>query len=53
MDTLQGTMSHFQNGGMRDKGVVDNLFILRGIIDHANNSGSHCMILRSALIVYG
>ena len=28
MDTLQGTMSHFQNGGMRGKGVVDNLFIL-------------------------
>ena len=53
MDTLQGTMSHFQNGGMRDKGVVDNLFIRRGIIDHANNSGSHFMILRSALIVYG
>ena len=23
MDTLQGTMSHFQNGGMRGKGVVD------------------------------
>ena len=35
MDTMQGTMSHFQNGGMRGKGVVDNLFILRGIIDHA------------------
>ena len=35
MDTLQGTMSHFQNGGMRGKGVVDNLIILRGIIDHA------------------
>ena len=35
MDTLQGTISHFQNGGMRGKDVVDNLFILRGIIDHA------------------
>ena len=22
VDTLQGTMSHFQNGGMRGKGVV-------------------------------
>ena len=53
MDTLQGTMSHFQNGGMRGKGVVDNLFILRGIIDHANNSELHFMILRSALIIYG
>ena len=28
-------MSHFQNGGMRGKGVADNLFILRGITDHA------------------
>ena len=37
MDTLrmQGTMSHLHDGVMRGKGVVDNLFILRGIIDHA------------------
>ena len=35
MDTLQGTMSNFQNGGMRGKGVVDNLFILRGITDQS------------------
>ena len=35
MDTLRGTMSHFQNDGMRSKDVADNLFILRGIIEHA------------------
>ena len=34
MGTLQGTLSHFQNGGMRGEGVIDNIFILRGIIDH-------------------
>ena len=44
MDTLQGTMSHFQNGGMRGKGVVDNLFILRGIIDHAIYLGKQLWI---------
>ena len=44
MDTLQGTMSHFQNGGMRGKGVVDNLFILRGIIDHAMYLGKQLWI---------
>ena len=44
MDTLQGTMSHFQNGGIRGKGVVDNLFILRGIIDHAMYLGKQLWI---------
>ena len=46
MDTLQGTMSHFQNGGTRGKGVVDNLFILRGtcIIDHAMYLGKQLWI---------
>ena len=44
MDTLQGTMSDFQNGGMRGKGVVDNLFILRGIIDHAMYLGKQLWI---------
>ena len=38
-DTLQQNISKFQNGGMKGKGVVDNLFILRGIIDHANYLG--------------
>ena len=44
MDTLQGTMSHFQNGGMRGKGVANNLFILRGIIDHAMYLGKQLWI---------
>ena len=28
-------MTQFQTGGAKGKGVVDNLFILRGIIDHS------------------
>ena len=38
-DTLQQNIAKFQNGGMKGKGVVDNLFILRGIINHANYLG--------------
>ena len=38
-DTLQQNISKFQNGGMKGKGVVDNLFNLRGIINHANYLG--------------
>ena len=38
-DTLLQNISKFQNGGMKGKGVVDNLFILRGIINHANFLG--------------
>ena len=38
-DTLQQNISKFQNGGMKGKGVVDNLFILTGIINHANYLG--------------
>ena len=29
-------MSKFQNGGVKGKGVVDNLFVLRGLIDYSN-----------------
>ena len=28
-------MSHFQNGGSKGKGVTDNLFLLRALIDHS------------------
>ena len=28
-------MSKFKNGSMRGKGVVDNLFLSRGLLDHA------------------
>ena len=38
-DTLQQNISKFQNGGIKGKGVLDNLFILRGIMDHANYLG--------------
>ena len=38
-DTLQQNISKFQNGSMKGKGVVDNLFIIRGIINHANYLG--------------
>ena len=33
--TLQQHMSNFQNGRTKGKGVVDNLFILRALFDHA------------------
>ena len=38
-DTLQQFISKFPNGGMTGKGVADNLFILRGIINHPNYLG--------------
>ena len=38
-DTLQQNISKSQNGGMKGKGVVNNLFILRGIINQANYLG--------------
>ena len=28
-------MSTFQNGGSKNKGVVDNLFLLKALIDHS------------------
>ena len=37
--TLEQNMSKFQNGGMRGKGVVDNLFLLRGLLYHAKYLG--------------
>ena len=56
-DTLQQNISKFQNGSMKGKGAVDNLFILRGIVNHANywakNYGSHFMIQRNVSIVCG
>ena len=33
---LERNMSTFQTGGVKGKGVVDNLFVLRGLIDHSN-----------------
>ena len=34
---LEKNMSKFQTGGVRGKGIVDNLFVLRGLIDHSNH----------------
>ena len=36
---LEQNMTKLQTGGVKDKGVVDNLIILRGIIDHAEYLG--------------
>ena len=38
-NTLEENISKFQNGGMKGKGVLDNLFIIRGIINHAKYLG--------------
>ena len=38
-NTLQENISKSQNGGMKGKGVLDNLFIIRGIINHAKYLG--------------
>ena len=32
---LSRNMTQFQTGGAKGRGVVDNLFVLRGIIDHS------------------
>ena len=42
--TLEQNMSKFQNGGMRGKGVVDNLFLLRGLLDHAKYLGKEVWV---------
>ena len=38
-NTLQENISKFLNGGMKGKWVVDKLFIIRGIINHAKYLG--------------
>ena len=38
-NTLQENISKFQTGGMKGKGVLDNLFIIRGIINYAKYLG--------------
>ena len=37
---LKQNMPNFQNGGSKGKGVVDNLFSLRALIDHSKYIGS-------------
>ena len=55
-DILKQKISRFQNGKIKRKGVVDNLFVVRGIVNHAKYLGKDCgsllMTLKNALIVY-
>ena len=44
MNTLRNNISQFQNRGMKGKGVVGNLFIIRGVIDHASYLGKELCI---------
>ena len=37
-------MTQFQTGGVKGKGVVDNLFVLRGTIDHSKYLGKELWI---------
>ena len=37
-------MSKFRNGCMSGKGVVDNLFLLRGLLDHAKYLGKEVWV---------
>ena len=41
---LNKNMSQFQTGGVKGKGVTDNLFILRGIVDHSKYLGKELCI---------
>ena len=41
---LNKNMSQFQTGGVKGKGVTDNLFILRGIVDHTKYLGKELCI---------
>ena len=39
LGVLQKNMSTFRNDGVKEKSVTDNLFILKGIIDHSKYLG--------------
>ena len=41
---LQQNISKFQNGGMKGKGVVDSLFILRAMVNHAKYFNKELLI---------
>ena len=41
---LKENMTQFQTGGVKGKGVLDNLFILRGMIDHSKYLGKELWI---------
>ena len=50
-------MTQFQTGGVKGKGVADNLFILRGMIDHSKYLGKELWItfydIEKCFEVYG
>ena len=55
---LRQVMSNFQNGGSKENGLVDNLFLLRALIDHSkymgvSSCGLYFITLRNVSIVYG
>ena len=53
---LKEHMSHFQNGGSKGEGVIDNLFLLRALIDHSKYMDKQLWITFydiSVLIAYG
>ena len=54
---LQQNISKFQNGSMKSKGVVDGLFILRAMVNHARYLNKQLLVtfydIENALIVYG
>ena len=41
---LEENMTQFQTGGVKGKGGVDNLFVLRGLIDHSKYLGKELWI---------
>ena len=42
--TLTEHMSHFQNGGSRRKGLIDNLFLLKTLLDHSKYMNKQLLI---------
>ena len=54
---LKQNTSNFQNGGPKEKGVIDNLFLLRALIDHSKYMGKQLWLtfsdMRNVSTVYG
>ena len=58
MPHLQHNMTKFQTGGVKEKGVTDNQFLMRGVIDRAKYLKQEVWftfydIEKFALTVYG
>ena len=54
---LEENMTKFQTGGVNNTGVMDSLFVLRGLIDHSKYLKKELwitfMTLRNVLTAYG